>query len=67
MIKHDLENMTLNIYKSHLIVKTVQGFNDNVKSLINFNTPATPHKGIIINQEKCTNIKNIYIRYTGAV
>ena len=31
-----------------------QGFKEEVNSLMNFNTPAAPHKDIIHNQEKDT-------------
>ena len=33
-----------------------QGFNEDVKSLMTFNTPDTLHKGIVRNQETDTNI-----------
>ena len=45
MINFDHTKMTLNISQYHLIAKTTQVFNNDSKSLINFNTPATPHKG----------------------
>ena len=48
-IKHDLTNMTLNIYQLDIINNTNQGFNGDVKSRMTFNTPATPHKGIVRN------------------
>ena len=50
VIKHDLTNINLNISQPDIINKTNQGFNVELKSLMTFNTPATPHKGIVINQ-----------------
>ena len=47
----DLTNMTINIYQPHIITKMTQGFNKDMISLITFDTPATPHKGIVCNQE----------------
>ena len=55
IIKCDLTNTTLKIYQLYLISRITQGFRKYVKSLMNFNTPATPHKGILRNQE--TGIK----------
>ena len=48
--------MTLNIYQPDLINKMTQGFNEDMKSLITFNTPDTPHQGIVFNQETDTKI-----------
>ena len=45
MIKHDLTKMTLNISQPDIINKMIQLFNEYFKSLMAFNTPATPHKG----------------------
>ena len=42
--------MTLKIYQPDIITKMTQGFNKDVKSIMTFNTPATPHKGIVCNQ-----------------
>ena len=50
-IKRDLTNMTLNIYQPDIVTKMNQGFNEDMKSLMNFNDPDTPHKGIVRNQE----------------
>ena len=50
-IKRDLTNMTLNIYQPDIINKMNQGFNGDVKLLMTFNTPDTPHQGIVSNQE----------------
>ena len=45
-----------------------QGFNEDVKSLMTFNTPATLHKGIVSNRETATNISNdLQKRYTSGV
>ena len=57
-IKRDLTNMTLNIYQPDIINKMNQGFNGDVKSLMTFNTPATPHQVIVSNQE--TDTKMLY-------
>ena len=48
-IKRDLTNITLNIYQPDLITKITQGFNKYMKHIMNFNTPATPYKGIVRN------------------
>ena len=53
-IKRDLTRTTLNIYQPDLINNMNQGFNEDVKSLMTFNTPATPHKGIVCNKETDT-------------
>ena len=50
--------MTLNISQPHLITKITLGLNKYVKSLMIFHTQATPHKGILRNQETYTNILN---------
>ena len=49
-IKRDLAKMTLKISQPDLINKMTPGFNEDAKSLITFNTPATPHKGIVYHQ-----------------
>ena len=64
MIKLELTKMNLKIYQPDLINKMTQGFNKHVKSLMNFNTPATPHKGILRKQEKVTKYQTKYIRDT---
>ena len=55
-INRDLNMITLNISQPYLINKMTQVFNEDVKSLMTFNTPATPHKGIVRNQETDTKI-----------
>ena len=50
MIKSDLTKMTLNVYQHYLINNMTQGFNEEMKSPINFNTPNSPHKGMVSNQ-----------------
>ena len=55
-IKRDLTKMNLKIYQLDIINKTNQGFNEDMKSIIAFNTPATPHEGIVRNQETDTKI-----------
>ena len=42
-----------------------QGFNEVAKSLMTFNTPATPYKGIVGNQETEIKNHNRYRRSTG--
>ena len=56
-IKRDLTKMTLNISQPDLINKMTQGFNEDIKYLMNFNTPSTPYKGIACNQETDKNIR----------
>ena len=55
-INRDLTKTTLNIYQPYLISKTTQQFNEDMKLLMTFNTPDTPHKEIIRNQETDTKI-----------
>ena len=50
VIKRDLTNTTLNISQPDIINKMTQGFKGELKSLMTFNTPATPHNGIVSNQ-----------------
>ena len=50
-IKCDLTKMNLMIYQLDIITNLSQGFNKDVNSVMNFNAPATPHKGILLNQE----------------
>ena len=49
-IKRDLAKTTLKISQTDLINKTTQGFNEDVKSLMTFNNPTTPHKDFVRNQ-----------------
>ena len=51
MIKCDLTKMIPNISQPHIITNTTQVFNEDAKSLMIFNTPDTPHKRIVHNQE----------------
>ena len=51
MIKCELTKITFKIYQPHLIIKKTQVWNKDVKTLMIFNTPATPHKRIVRNQE----------------
>ena len=64
MIKRDLTKITLNIYQLNIITNMTQVFNEDVKSIVTFNTPATPNKGIVYNQETDMKIsydlQNIY-------
>ena len=63
-IKNYLTNTTLNIYQPDIINKMNKGFN----GFMNFNTPATPHKGIVSNQETDTKISyHIYKRYRSSI
>ena len=50
-IKRDLTKTTLNIYQPHIIHKMTQEFNEEVKSLLTFNTPDTTNECILYNQE----------------
>ena len=43
-IKRNLTNINLNIYQSDIITKMAQGFNEDMKSLMTFNTPDIIHK-----------------------
>ena len=43
-IKRDLTKVTLKIYQPGLINKITQWSNEGVRSLMIFDTPATPHK-----------------------
>ena len=51
-----ITKMTLNISQPHIIHKMTRGFNKDMKSLITFNTPATPNNGVVCNQETDTKI-----------
>ena len=55
-IRCDLTNMNLNVYQPHIITKITQGFDKDLISLMNFNTPDTLHKGVVRNQDIETNI-----------
>ena len=55
-IKRDLTKMTLKISQPHLMTNMTQGLNKDMKSIMIFNTPATPHKRIAHNQETDTTI-----------
>ena len=55
-INRELTKTTLNISQSDLINKINQGFNQDEKSLMTFNNPCTPHKGIVRNYETDTKI-----------
>ena len=46
-IKRDLTKTTLNISQPYLINNMIQGFNEAVKLLMTFNTPAITHKGVV--------------------
>ena len=49
-IKRDLTKMTLTFYQPHIITKTTQLFNKEMKSFMTINTPEKPHKDIVHNQ-----------------
>ena len=57
-IKCDLTKMTLNISQTHIITKIPQVFNNDVKLLMNFNTPDISHGGTVCNKETDTKISN---------
>ena len=67
-IKHKITNITLNISQLRLITKITQVFNYYLKFLVTFNTPDTPDKGIVCNQEIYAN-KSKYLqkRYRSGV
>ena len=64
-INRDITKITLNISQKDLITKISQVFNENVKSLMTFNTSDIPHKRIVRNQETDTKYHTIYRRDTG--
>ena len=67
-IKRDLTNMNLKISQPDLIKNMIQVFDKDVKSLMTFNTPATPHKGVVRNQYTDTKISDdLQNRYRGGV
>ena len=67
-IKRDLIKMNLKVSQPDIINKMNKGFNKDVKSLMNFNTPATLHEGIAQNQETDTKISyNLQKRYRSDV
>ena len=45
MIKLYITKMNLNISQPHLITNITQGFNEDVKSLMNLNSPAILNNG----------------------
>ena len=56
--------MTLNIYQPDIINRMNKVFN----GFMNFNTPATPNKGIVSNQETDTKISyHIHKRYRSSI
>ena len=57
-IKCDLSKMAFNISQIYIINKMTQLFKEDLKSLMTFNAPATPHNGIVRDQE--TDIKSFY-------
>ena len=46
-IKRELTKKTLNISQPYLTNNMTEGFNENMKSPLTFNTSATPYKGIV--------------------
>ena len=58
IIKRELTKMILKISHLNLISNMNQGFNKGFKLLMTFNTPATPHKRILCNQEIETKISH---------
>ena len=67
-IKYDLTKMILKIYQPDLINNTTQYFNKDVKSLISFNNPDTPHQGIVRNKETDKKISyDLQNRYSSGV
>ena len=67
-INRDLTKTTLKISQPDLINNIIQGFDEDVKLLMTFNTPATTHKGIVRNQETDTKISyDLQKRYSSGV
>ena len=64
-LNHDLTNTTLNISQPHIITNMSQGYNEGIKSIINFNTKDKTHKGIVGNQENTRKFHTVYRRDTG--
>ena len=58
IIKRELTKMILKISHLNLISNMNQVFNKGFKLLMTFNTPATPHKRILCNQEIETKISH---------
>ena len=56
MLKRDPTNTTLNISQPYIITNMTQIFKEDVKSLMTFNTPNTPHTMIVGYQEKYTKV-----------
>ena len=60
--------MNVSISQPDIINNMNQVFKGDLKSLMTFNTPATPHKGIVSNQETDTNISyDINKRYRNGI
>ena len=56
--------MNLDIYHLWIITKMVQSFNNDVKTLINFNNPSIAHNYIVKKQAMGTKISNgLHNRY----
>ena len=68
MTKRELTKTNFNISQPDLINKTIQVFNKDVKSLMTFNNPATPHKDVVCNKYTDTIISyNLQKRYRSGV
>ena len=68
MIKRDLAKTTLNISQPDIINNMTEVFNEDMKSLMTFNTPDIPHNRIVSNQERDTKISyDIQNRHSSGV
>ena len=67
-INRELTKIILQISQPYLITKMTQIFNEDMKSLINFNAPDIPYKEILHNQEIDTKISyDLQKRYRSGV
>ena len=68
-IKCDLSKMAFNISQIYIINKMTQLFKEDLKSLMTFNAPDTPHDWIVRDQEidikSSYDLQNIYMSGVG--
>ena len=68
IIKRDLNKIAFNVYQPDLITKMTHEFNEDMKSLITFNTPDIAYKVIVHSQKTDTKISyNLHKRYRSGV
>ena len=58
MIKHDLTKMDIKIYHPHIITKITQGFKEDIKLLMTFNTPTALYERIFHKQKNIIYLSN---------